>query len=122
MTGSHVRWDPSTVLLLAATIAVISVGQILFKLASSGVSLAEPRSFVSFHFLVALAVYGAATLMWLLVLSRLPLSIAFPFYGITFLLVPLLASIYLGETLRAQSIIGGMVILVGIWISVRGSL
>lgn len=121
MIGSNDRWDPATVLLLAGTIVVISAGQILFKLAATGVSLGEPKSFVSVHVLIALAVYGVATFMWLLVLARLPLSIAFPFYGITFLLVPVLASIYLGETLRVQTVLGGVFILVGIWISVRGS-
>ncbi len=122
MIGSSGRWDPVTVLLLAGTIVVLSAGQILFKFAATGVSLGEPKSFVSVHVLIALAVYGAATLMWLLVLARLPLSIAFPFYGITFLLVPVLASIFLGDTLRVQTLLGGLIILVGIWISVKGSL
>ena len=121
MTPSLARVDTSTWLLLAATILVLAAGQVLFKFAANGLQLDQPRSFISVSLLVALAVYGIATVMWLVVLSRVPLSIAFPFYGFTFVLVPVLAAIFLKEPLRMQTLVGGFVILVGVAICARGA-
>lgn len=115
------RLDIPTLLLLLGTIFVLATGQILFKFAASGIQFGQPKTLLSWHLLVALAIYGIATLMWLLVLTRLPLSFAFPFYGLTFLIVPILASIFLGETLRIQTILGGLVIMIGVVICAKGS-
>lgn len=106
--------DWSMVLLTLLTIALIALGQVLFKLAAGSVQLLEPRTLVSLPLLVALSIYGIATLMWLVVLARVPLSVAFPFYGLTFLLVPLLAWLVLGESIRPQVLVGGAIIMVGI--------
>ena len=121
MTPPLARLDPSTWALLAGTILVLAAGQVLFKFAAGGIQINEPRSFLSVALLVAVAVYGIATVMWLLVLSRVPLSVAFPFYGVTFLLVPLLAAMFLREPLRMQTLLGGVVILAGVAISARGT-
>ena len=64
---------------------------------------------MSLPLLGALVIYALATLLWLLVLSRVPLSFAFPFYGLAFLLVPVLAAVVLGEVLRWQVLVGGAV-------------
>lgn len=118
MTSSD-RFDVPTLSLLLATILLLASGQILFKLAAGGLQLDNPRTLISWPLLAALTLYGIATLMWLLVLTRLPLSFAFPFYGLTFLLVPVLAALFLGEVLRVQTLIGGLVILVGVVICAR---
>lgn len=121
MTHPSGRLDMPTLLLLLGTILVLAAGQILFKFAANGLQFGQPRTLLSLPLLAALTVYALATLMWLMVLTRLPLSVAFPFYGLTFLLVPVLASIFLGETLRMQTLLGGLVILVGVTICARGS-
>ena len=111
------RMDWATSALLAATLLLLSLGQILFKLASADLSLKEPRSFASPSLLAALAIYGIATVMWVLVLKKMPLSVAFPFYGFTFLLVPGLAYLILGEKIAYQTLIGGAIILLGIFVA-----
>lgn len=121
MIQSQGKFDVVAILLLIGTILVLSGGQVLFKLAANGLNLGQPKTFLSLPLVLALAVYGVATLMWLLVLARLPLSIAFPFYGLTFLLVPVWAAIFLGETLRVHTLLGGFVILVGVFICARGT-
>lgn len=55
--------------------------------------------------------------MWMMVLKRMPLSQAFPFYGLTFLLVPTLAHFVLGEQIGYQTFAGGAIIMIGVWIS-----
>lgn len=110
-------FDATTVLLLGGTLLLLASGQVLFKLASGVVDFSRPVTLLSPLFIAALAVYAVATLAWMIVLSRLPLSVAFPFYGLIFLLVPVLARLFLGEPLRPQVLIGGAVILLGVAIS-----
>lgn len=105
--------------LLLATIALLAVGQVLFKQAAAGLDLRDPLTLVTGWTLAALCIYAVATLAWMVVLSRVPLTVAFPFYGLTFIAVPLLAAIFLGEPLTARRVLGGAIILVGIAISVR---
>lgn len=114
------RADWGTGLLLAATLLLLSVGQILFKLTSAGLSLKDPRSLLSPSLFAALAIYTIATVMWILVLKRMPLSLAFPFYGLTFLLVPVMAHYLLGEKIGYQAFWGGGIIMLGVMVSSCG--
>jgi drug/metabolite transporter (DMT)-like permease len=111
---------PINLLLILSTIVLLSLGQVLFKSASSQLVVQQPMSWLSLPLLGALVIYALATLLWLLVLSRVPLSFAFPFYGLAFLLVPVLAAVVLGEVLRWQVLVGGAVILCGIAITAWG--
>lgn len=104
----------ANVVLIVGTIVMLSLGQVLFKSASSDIDLSQPSTWISVPLVAALAVYGLATVTWLIALSRVPLSFAFPFYGLSFLLVPVAASLFLGESLRWQTMLGGVVILCGI--------
>ncbi|WP_340570048.1 EamA family transporter [Stenotrophomonas sp. G106K1] len=106
--------------MILVTLAMLACGQVLFKQASAHLSFARPASFLSGTFIIALFIYGAATLLWLAVLARVPLSLAFPFYGLSFLLVPAFALLLLHEPIRPQTWMGGAVILVGVVISSWG--
>lgn len=122
MTRTTDTLNTTTLSLLIGVIFLLAIGQVLFKFASANVKISEPRSFLTMWFCIALAVYGIATLGWVMVLARVPLSVAFPFYGLAFLLVPIMAKLFLNEPLRPQSLVGGGVILVGIAICSRGYL
>lgn len=121
MTSPDWRFDIPTMALLLGTVSVLATGQVLFKLAANGLQLSDPRTFVSLPLIAALGIYALATAMWLVVLTRLPLSVAFPFYGLTFLLVPVLSWLWLGEPMRMQTVVGGMVIIVGLLICAQGT-
>ena len=101
---------------IVATIAVLSCGQILFKRAAGGIDLARPASLLSPQLALALLLYAAATVMWLVVLGRVKLSVAFPFYGLSFVFVPLLAWWWLGEPLGWRSLAGGLLIIAGLMV------
>lgn len=107
----------STVALILVTLIMLACGQVLFKQAAAGLSFSRPATFLSWTLFFALAIYGFATVLWLVVLSRVPLSQAFPFYGLSFLLVPLFAWFFLDETIRPQVWVGGVVIGIGIIIA-----
>lgn len=112
---------PANMVLILGTILMLSLGQVLFKSASTQLDLAQPSTWISLPLVAALVVYGLATAAWLVVLSRVPLSFAFPFYGLAFLLVPALAALFLREPLRWPVLLGGVVILCGIAITSWGS-
>jgi drug/metabolite transporter (DMT)-like permease len=116
------RIDPGALILVLGTVLALSIGQVLFKLAAEDLQFNEPRTFLSLRLASALVVYMLATIMWLGVLSKLPLSIAFPFYGLTFLLIPVLSAIWLDEPLRIDALIGGALIMLGVAVSARSSL
>ena len=115
--GGSIKLDLAGALLLAATLLMLGFGQVLFKLASKGLVLTDPRSLLAPTFIGALVIYGVATLLWMLLLKRFPLSIVFPFYGLTFLLVPLLAHYILGEKIGYQTFLGGGIILLGVYVT-----
>lgn len=110
------------ILLTLVCVMGIACGQLLFKKgaltldAHSGVMAMLLNGWV----LMALAIYGAATLLWIHVLRSTPLTLAYPLFALTFLIVPLLSSAWLGETLQRGSLIGGAIILAGVYVSVAG--
>jgi undecaprenyl phosphate-alpha-L-ara4N flippase subunit ArnE len=111
------------ILLTFVCVAGIACGQLLFKKgalaldADAGVAAMLLNPWV----LAALAIYGAATLLWIHVLRSTPLTLAYPLFALTFVIVPLLSSAWLKEPLNASSLIGAAIILAGVVISVQGS-
>jgi drug/metabolite transporter (DMT)-like permease len=94
----------------------ISVGQILFKRAA----LLIPTS-PSWHdwvfngwLIAAVILYGMTTLGWVWILRNAQLHMAYPFMGLAFLIVPLLAWMLLGEPLHWRTLAGGFLILSGV--------
>ena len=113
-----------SLLLTLACVVLIAVGQLLFKSAAGqwridGWSWATLRGFLSPVMLIALVIYAAATLLWVFVLRTVPLSSAYAVFSLAFLIVPVLAWIFLGETLSLNTLIGGAIIVVGVIIAVR---
>lgn len=98
---------------------LLAVGQILFKLAGRDANLV--RSWMDLGGLfttpwmwMALAVYGCATVLWVLLLQRVPLSRAYPFAALGFVLVPAAASWLFAERLSFTYLVGAALVVVGI--------
>ena len=105
---------------ILAVVLMLSIGQVLFKYAAHSLDIAHPLTLLSASLVAALVLYGVATICWLVVLSRVPLSIAFPFYGLVFVLVPMMSWIILKEPMRLSTIFGSAVIVVGVLIVAIG--
>ena len=99
----------------------MSIGQILFKYAASKVEISDKNIFLSFLFniplLLALLIYGLATIVWILVLRDAPLRLAYPIQAIAFFVVPICAYFFLSEPLKLNTFIGAGVITLGVIIS-----
>jgi drug/metabolite transporter (DMT)-like permease len=107
---------------LVSVIGLLAAGQILFKHAAIGIRWEQPATLLSWPLFIALLVYALATVGWVFILSRLPLSVAFPFYGLTFLIVPVLAWFFLQEPMRMQTMLGGVLIMIGVVVSTAGAI
>lgn len=72
--------------------------------------------------LAAIPVYAISNVGWLIVLSRLNLSVAYPFLASLYVFLPILSMIFLSETLSAQHWVGIVVIGIGVGIVLRAGL
>lgn len=107
--------------LILFTVLLLSVGQILFKLASDDIVLNPAGllpSLLSFKLVVAFTVYSVATILWLIALKDVPLRMAYPFAALAFFIVPTLAHFLLGETLGWNTYVGASIIALGVIVSV----
>jgi len=70
-------------------------------------------------FWAALLAYGLSLGVWVVGLSRTPVSQAYPLLSLGYILTALLAWMLLGETISAQRWAGIAVIIAGVWLVTR---
>lgn len=106
---------------------MLAAGQLLFKrvgLSIHGLPLAqglvsmlrEPALYQ------ALALYGVSTFLWVWILSRVPLSLAYPWVSVGVAVVPLIAWWFFGERPLPIFWLGVALIMVGLLLTQYGSL
>lgn len=100
--------SPASALLILTSIACGVAGQMTLKAgmtrvgAIGGGALAEPLSLVFRVFgqplvIVGLGCYVLGAAVWLVVLSRVPLSLAYPSLALSYVVTALLATVVFGE-------------------------
>ncbi len=70
--------------------------------------------FANPYVLTGLGMYIGGAILWLFVLAKLDVSMAYPYVGIGFIITMLLGAILLGETLSLTRIIGTLLVVAGI--------
>jgi len=99
--------------------AALCVGQVLFKMAALGQDK-DAFSFVrllqSPWFFAAAGLYALTTVLWIYILTRLPLSLAYPFSLLGAAFVPLAAWLLFGEPLGVKVWGGLVLILAGLYV------
>ena len=88
--------------LAICSISLSAFAQLLMKI---GMSSNQPGNSIFFaatnpHVVAGLAVYGAGAILWLKVLSRVELSLAYPLVSFAFVLVAIMSWLVLGSTCR----------------------
>jgi drug/metabolite transporter (DMT)-like permease len=71
------------------------------------------------HILVALCCYALSVVIWILALSRVPVSIAFPMLSMAYVVNALAAYYLLGEPFSSTKLVGMGVIILGVIIISR---
>jgi drug/metabolite transporter (DMT)-like permease len=107
-------------LLVAGNAALLVSGQFLWKYGLQShpraFTAAEEtaRLFLSPQVLGGLAVYGGATVLWLYILSRVPISIAYPLQSFAYVFAVVAAHFLFGESLTVGKVAGSLLIVAGI--------
>ena len=71
------------------------------------------------HIVVALFCYALSVIIWILALSRVPVSIAFPLLSMAYIVTAVAAWYLLGEALSVTKVAGIVVIILGVIIISR---
>lgn len=108
-------------LLILASVSLSALAQLALKIgttaAASGRSAGmggEIGGLVqSPMIIVGLGLYGVGALLWLFVLGRAPLSLAYPFVGMGFILTMLAGAFWLDESVSLARIVGTLLIATG---------
>jgi drug/metabolite transporter (DMT)-like permease len=105
--------------IIITCVVVVALGQLLFKTVGTRLGANGFEAMLHDHkaaalFLLALALYGMSTLGWVLALRNVPLSTAYLFMSLSFVIVPTLAFFWLGEPLSPRFMVGSLLIVCGI--------
>ena len=71
------------------------------------------------HIIAALVCYAVSVVVWILALSRVPVSIAFPMLSMAYVVNALAAWYFLGEAFNPTKLIGMAIIILGVVIISR---
>ncbi len=120
----------SSLPLIFVSIACGVCGQLALKVGMTqlgrigGEALAQPtqvalRVATNPLVLAGLGMYAISAMVWLTVLSRVPLSFAYPIVALSYAIVPVLAWLLLGETVPAARWLGIATICLGVFLISR---
>jgi multidrug transporter EmrE-like cation transporter len=95
------------------------IGQVFFKKGLVGTELTPSlKSIVSVIFtptlLFGFFFYGLSAILWLFVLKRFPLSVAYPSLSLTYILILFISVAYFGESLSLLKFLGVFLIFGGV--------
>ncbi len=103
-------------LLLKAGVSTPAVTQALNAGQRTGVLMAFATSPLVW---VGLSVYGASAMVWLYVLAKVDVGIAYPFVGLGFVLTMILGWVLFGEDLSVMRLLGALLIVIGVIVLAR---
>lgn len=108
-------------IVIVSTVFLSALAQLLLKI---GVDKAGPEAMsgglnsilgllFSLPIMLGIAIYGISVLVWLWVLSRVDLSVAYPFVGLSFIFTLIFGFWLLDESLNLAKVAGTLLIAVG---------
>ena len=71
------------------------------------------------HIIAGLGCYVVSVVVWILALSRVPVSVAYPMLSVGYVVNAVAAWLLFGESLGAQKLVGIGFIIVGVWLVAR---
>ena len=112
-------------LLIISSVFLNSLAQIFLKVASgklnNGTNTLTKFKLLIFdlNFLMGFLCYGVSILIWIYVLSKVPVSIAYPMQSMGYIIGVLLAYFFLKESLNLSIVSGLILITVGVVLIAR---
>lgn len=119
------------IMLIALSVLLSAFAQIALKAGMSSVPVLQALQATpgfpavraiatNFFVLFGLTLYFASAAVWLLVLARVDVSLAYPFVGLGFIVTMLLAWLIHGEVLTLTKVAGTLLIAFGVIVLARG--
>jgi len=71
---------------------------------------------LNFAVLGGLALYGLSAAVWLFVLAKLEVSVAYPFVALGFLITMVLGCVLFGEVLTSRKLVGTIFVMFGVYL------
>ena len=109
------------IMLCLLSVALLVGGQLLFRYSTNNVevlSLSDIfKILLSPYAILALALYAGATLLWIYILTRMPISHAYPIQALAFPLVVIFSVLLFQETVPVNRWIGVVIIVLGVFIA-----
>ncbi len=68
------------------------------------------------HILGGMACYAVSLVVWIMALSRAPVSVAYPMLSIGYVINAFVAYYWFGEALASQKLLGIGLIVIGVWL------
>lgn len=123
--------SPAIVALILLSVSMSAVAQVVLKFGMSSTATKTALALGGIHAVKAIAlnpyvwlglgIYGAGTVLWLGVLSKIDVSQAYPFVGLGFLLTMAFGVFLLGEPFSAGRIAGTLMVLGGVLLVARSN-
>jgi drug/metabolite transporter (DMT)-like permease len=115
------RLNLGQIAMLITYAAGMAAGQLLFKAAALRLGDGHPLSTRALllllqdaPFIGAIVLYAALSVLWVWLLTFTPLSRAYPFVAVAFVLTPVLGALVFAEPLSARLLVGIAVIACGL--------
>lgn len=120
-----------SIMLILISISIAVCGQILLKIGINRIGVGEMSSFEALRqlftgvikspmVLTGLFLYFISAAIWIVVLSTVELSFAYPFIGFTYVLVLVLSKVILKEDISLIRWAGAAIITIGVIVISRG--
>lgn len=119
------RLTLQTLTILLSAITLATTGQLLLRagmesigvvdLTSASLTSSARAALTTWQVWIGFGAFGASSVLWLVTLSRLPLSTAYPFVSMSYVLILVTSVILLDERPSLLSWLGSGLIVVGIF-------
>jgi uncharacterized membrane protein len=116
----------NAIVIIIIGIIFAAFGQVSWKL---GMDQAGQLSAINFttlsavllnpYVLLGFVMYALSTIFWLIALSKRELSFVYPFISLTYIIVLVLSSLVLKESMGVNKLVGTLVIIIGLIIIAR---
>jgi drug/metabolite transporter (DMT)-like permease len=126
--ASERRVTAANIALVLLSVLMAAVGQLLLRHGMQGAQLGVDRGHGSLitnalhakSLYAGLGIFGLSALLWMLALAKVPLSYAYPFNGIGFVLILLVSRFRLHEHVSVARWVGAAIVFAGIVLIVSG--
>jgi len=113
--------------LLLFNILLVVSGQTLIKQGMNKIGNFSAMPFLTFLIksftaplvIIGISLYVVSAVLWLMLLSRINLSVAYPALSLSYIVVLLISWFYLKETVSIYQFIGVALIIVGVYLIVK---